>query len=155
MMLKMIGGFDDNGEERPMTYRRLKEVAQDLVITSTTPEGPANLLDDAREMFAMSFYRYPMVTGSAVFSIFAVEAALKLRLNNRDNFQANIQRATQQGLISAEAAEAVDAGRQIRNNYLHEGKRPQWTLGQAYPAIGASFRLVSERYPEPVGPGAG
>ncbi|KOV81767.1 hypothetical protein [Nocardia sp. NRRL S-836] len=80
MMANFIGRLDGNGEERTMIYRRLKEVAHSFGITSTTPEGPANLLEDAREMFALLFYRYKMLTTAAAAPIFAVEDALKLRL---------------------------------------------------------------------------
>ncbi|GGU46777.1 hypothetical protein GCM10010178_43990 [Lentzea flava] len=40
-MVRFGGGFDQDGQPRPLTYRRLKECADSWVITSATPEGPA------------------------------------------------------------------------------------------------------------------
>jgi hypothetical protein len=148
MMVKFIGGFDGQGRARPMTFRRLKEVADSLVITSTTPEGPATLLATGRDMFALAFYQYKLLFASASFSIFAVEAALKLRLGLRANFHSLVRKATEDGLITAEVADVVEAGRRIRNNFVHEGKLTQWTFGMAFNGVGASYRLVGELYPE-------
>lgn len=148
LMVNFIGGFDQQGRERPMTYRRLRDVADSLTITSTTPDGPATLLETAREMFALSFYQYNMLLASATFSIFAVEAALKVRLGAQGGFQALIRTATAGGLITSDVADVVDTGRHIRNNFVHEGAKPLWSFAMAYNGIGASYRLVRELYPE-------
>jgi len=148
IMVNFSGGFDQDGHPRPMTYRRLKEVADTLTITSTTPEGPASLLGVARNMFALSFYCYQMLAASAANSIVAVESALKVRLASNARFNVLIDKAVEEGLVAPDTADVVHAGRQIRNNYFHEGKLPQWTFAMAHNGIGASYRLVRELYPE-------
>jgi hypothetical protein len=43
-MVNFIGGVDDQGHPRPMTYQRLRQRADQWAITETTPDGPARLL---------------------------------------------------------------------------------------------------------------
>jgi hypothetical protein len=148
-MTAFNGGFDEHGEPRPMTYRRLKEHADSWVITSTTPEGPATLLKTARDAFALSYYCYEQLAVAAGHSLFGVEVALKLRLERGGSFQSLIAIALDEELISSDVADVVDTGRAIRNRFVHEGKQPAWTFGLADGVIGASYRLVSELYPEP------
>lgn len=149
-MVHFAGGVGPNGQALPMSYKRLEAHAvQNYVITDTTPEGPANLLDLARSMFALGYYRYDMVAASACWSIFAVEAALKLRLGAGPNVSMSnlIKKAQEQGLISDYLADILHTGREIRNRFVHEGTRPVWTFGMAGNAIGASFKIVAELYP--------
>lgn len=148
-MVNFIGGFGHDGQARPISYRRLKEAADALTITSTTPEGPANLLGTGRAMFALSIYDYRMLLASVANSIFAVEGALKLRLKMKGTFDSLIKKAVADGLVTPEVADIVDTGRKIRNGFIHEGKIPRWTFGMAYNGLSASYRLVSELYPEP------
>src|SRR5687767_14348947 len=86
-MANFGGGFDCKGRPRPLSYRRLKERADSWAITSTTPEGPATLLHTARGMFPLGFYLYEQVSVASAQLIFAVEVALKQRLERRANFQ--------------------------------------------------------------------
>jgi hypothetical protein len=147
-MVEFCGGLDDRGHPRPMTYRRLRQHADAWVITSKTPEGPTTLLKTAQDMFALSFYCYEQLVVAASHSLFAVEAALRLRMRSNATFKNLIDAAIDEGLISSEVAELVDTGRNIRNRFVHEGKHPVWTFGLADGVIGASYRLVSELYPE-------
>lgn len=149
-MANFCGGFDEHGQSRPMTYRRLREHADTWVITSTTPDGAATLLKTARDMFALSFYCYEQLVVAASHSLFGVEVALRLRLDRERGFQNLISGALSEGLISSEVADIVDTGRTIRNRFVHEGEQPVWTFGLADSVIGASYRLVSELYPEAV-----
>lgn len=146
---RLGGGMDEHGHMRPMTYRRLREfVDQDWTVTAATPEGPTTLLKTTRDMFCLGFYSYELIAASCSWSLFAVEAALKLRLNVNKSFNQLVELAEQQGLITQELGETIDAGREIRNNFVHEGKQPMWTPGMAGEGIGASFRFVAELYPD-------
>jgi hypothetical protein len=100
-------------------------------------------------MFPLGFYLYEQVSVASAQSIFAVEVALKQRLEQGGNFQALINAALAQGLISADVADIVHTGRRLRNKFTHEGKQPVWTFGMADQIIGASHKLVSGLYPEP------
>jgi hypothetical protein len=147
-MRNFIGGFDANGQPVPITYSRMRSASDDWLITSTTPDGPANLLKAAKDMFALGFYSYELIASSCAWSITAVEAALKLRLAEpRYSFDRLIKLAVERDLIAESLADILDAGRQIRNRFVHEGTQPLWTLGMASNAIGTSFKVVSELYP--------
>ena len=100
-------------------------------------------------MFALGFYSYGLVACSNAWSIFAVEAALKLRLgpDERTPFRELIQRARKQGLITDYLADILDTGRELRNRFVHEGEQPVWTFGMAAEVIGSSFKIVAELYP--------
>jgi hypothetical protein len=148
-MTSFIGGLNADGHPLPMTYRRLRMAADDWIITKATPDGPARLLKAAQDMFALGFYSYDLVACSNAWSIFAVEAALKLRLgaDQKTPFHKLIIDARDQGLVSDYLADILDTGREIRNRFVHEGKQPNWTFGMASEVIGASFKIVAELYP--------
>jgi hypothetical protein len=148
-MSNFVGGLDASGQPVPMTYRRLRAAADDWIITEATPEGPARLLRAARDMFALGFYSYELVACSNAWSIFAVEAALKLRLgaDEKAPFRTLIMRARGQGLINDYLAGILHTGRELRNRFVHQGEQPVWSFGMAAEVIGASFKIVAELYP--------
>ena len=148
-MASFLGGLDARGQPLPMTYRRLRAAADDWIITEATPEGPARLLEAARDMFALGFYSYELVACSNAWSIFAVEAALKLRLGAEEKtpFRTLIMRARSQGLINDYLADLLHTGRGLRNRFVHEGEQPVWSFGMAAEVIGASFKIVADLYP--------
>lgn len=149
-MQHFIGGLDDRGQPLPMTYRRARSVADNWIITAATPEGPATLLKAARDMFALGYYSYELVACSNAWSLFGVEAALKLRLqaSEKTPFGKLIKDAKESGLVSEQLAELLDTGREIRNRFVHQGMQPTWTLGMASRVVGTSFRVVAELYPD-------
>ena len=79
------------------------------MITEATPEGPARLLRAARDMFALGFYSYELVACSNAWSIFAVEAALKLRLgaDEKTPFRTLVMQARGQDLINDHLADIL------------------------------------------------
>lgn len=99
-------------------------------------------------MFAHGFYVYEFVAASCSWAVNAVEAALKLRLERQDGFKALISLAEDRGLVSAGLGDALDAGRQIRNAFVHEGTQPVWTFGMADMALRVPHVIVAELYPD-------
>ena len=150
-MKHFIGGLDSDGQPLPMTYRRGREVADGWVITSTTPEGPASLLKTAKDMFALGFYAYELIASANAWAFSGVEAALKHRLARGKEVQMArlLKEAEQAGLIDEALADKLDAGRRLRNNFVHEGRQGTWTLGMAAGVIGTSFEVVAHLFPEP------
>lgn len=149
-MIHFLGSIDGYGQPLPMTYRRLRARADTYTITRATPDGPRNLLKTARDMFALGFYSYEMVAAAAAWSIFAVEAALKCRLEAGSNIamQRLIDIAKKRGLVSEHLTDILDTGRRIRKEFVHQGVQPTWTFGMADMVIGASFKIVAELYPD-------
>jgi hypothetical protein len=101
-------------------------------------------------MFALGFYSYELVASAAAWSIFAVEAALRLRLapGSSKSLHQLIPIAQSKGIVDAHLADILDTGRKIRNNFVHGGVQPTWTFGMADRVIGASFKIVAELYPD-------
>jgi len=46
------------------------------------------------------------------------------------------------------AGEALHAGRDIRNGFVHEGTQPVWTFGMADQALRTPHAIVAELYPD-------
>jgi hypothetical protein len=149
-MQYFVGGLDGDGQPLSMTYRRLRAVVDDWHITASTPEGPARLLKAAADMFALGFYSYELVACSNSWSIFAVEAALKLRLNaeQKTPFGVLIKKAMKEHLVSEYLADILETGRRLRNDFVHEGIQPAWTFGMASNVLRSSFKIVAELYPD-------
>jgi hypothetical protein len=100
-------------------------------------------------MFALGFYSYELVACSHAWSIFAVEAALKLRLGAEETTQFSrlIKRAREQDLVSDHLADILNTGQELRNRFVHGGEQPTWSFGMAAQVIGASFKIVTDLYP--------
>jgi hypothetical protein len=149
-MENFAGGFDANGQVLPLTYMRMRAAAEDWIITRSTPEGPATLLKASRDMFCLGYYSYELVACSNSWSIFGVEAALKVRFNasKGTSFSKLVKTAHDQGLVSDYLADILETGRDLRNRFVHEGKQQLWTLGMAGVVIGASFRIVADLFPD-------
>jgi hypothetical protein len=96
----------------------------------------------------LGFYSYELVACSHAWSIFAVEAALKLRLgaDEKTQFSRLVKRAREQGLVSDHLADILSTGRRLRNKFVHRGEQPTWSFGMAAQVIGASFKIVTELY---------
>ncbi|MBK7623004.1 MAG: hypothetical protein IPJ14_10165 [Kineosporiaceae bacterium] len=87
---------------------------------------------------------------SNAWSLFGVEAALKLRLSapEKTPFAKLIREAKESALVSEHLADLLDTGREIRNRFVHQGMQTTWTLGMAGQIIGTSFQIVAELYPD-------
>jgi hypothetical protein len=147
-MVHFIGGLDAHGRALPMTFRRLKQQAETWPVTAATPAGPAALLKTAREMFAHGFYVYEFVAASCSWAVNAVEAALKLRLEQQGSFRSLIAAAEDGGILQPGTGAALHAGRDIRNGFVHEGTQPVWTFGMADQALRTPHFIVAELYPD-------
>jgi hypothetical protein len=147
-MTNMIAGFDDQGQIRPMTYRVMLELTQTWPVTTATPDGPAALLKAARDMFALGFYSYELMASASVWSLFAMEAALRLRLESTAPLAKLIELAAERNLIPKGSDGALDAGRQVRNRVVHGGLQPVWSVGMAGPVMRTSHAVVAELFPD-------
>jgi hypothetical protein len=147
-MQNFIGGFGQDGQPKPMTFLALQRHTDTWPVTKATPEGPAMLLRLSREMFAHAFFVYEFAAASCAWSLFGVEAALKLRLQKNASLKELIELAEERGLIRPGSGEIVDAGRKIRNRFVHEGKQPAWTFGMADRALRSSHIIVAELFPD-------
>jgi hypothetical protein len=148
-MTNLIAGFDDQGRIKPMTYRVMREHTQTWPVTAATPSGPAALLKAARDMYALGFYSYELVASACVWSLFAMEAALQLRLASTASLKKLIELAEERKLIPEGSGGALSAGRKIRNHVIHRSVQPVWSLGMAEPVMCTSHAVVADLFPDP------
>lgn len=145
---KMLGGIDEQRHPILLTPHHLEEQASSWSTSADVPEGIAELLRVSRQLFVHGFFVYEFITIGAMWSLLAVEGALRLRLDSEATFAARIRRARELGYIAEETAAQVDAGRELRNEFAHPTTQIVWTLGMAAPVIAASHKLVADLFPE-------
>ena len=90
-------------------YHELRRRAGSWPTTSATPSGPAELLKTSRDSYALGYYAYSLFAVAGTWSILAVEAALKLKLNTarNSNFKNLVKRAEAAGLLRAPACSGL------------------------------------------------
>jgi hypothetical protein len=145
-----IGGLDDHGRPKPMTYEALLAVTAEWPVSQQAPEGIVELLATARAAFALAWFHYELLVVSASWSLLAVEAALRDRLDvdEKPPLKALVARATKAGLLDDATADRLDAGRQLRNGLAHARAQQAWTVGMAGPVVRTSHEVVRLLYPD-------
>ncbi len=144
-----LGGFDEHtGKPFAMNPGALRRNADEWPTTTATPDGVAGLLRTSRDLYVASFYACEFLTVSVLWSLLAVEAALRLRLNGkeRDTFKTLVDRAHERGLLDDSAAEVIGAGRELRNGFSHPERQEAWSYGMAGPTIRTSHVVVAQLF---------
>jgi len=132
-------------------YHVLCEHAASWPVTANTPDGPAGLLSVSRDLYAQGYYAYALLSVAGVWSIFAVEAALRARLGvgPRVALAALVRQAERQRLTPPAGwkDERLDAGRKLRNSFVHGGQHQFWTPAMAQPVLAAAHEAVAALFP--------
>ena len=133
-----------------MTYEALLTITKEWHTTESTPRGVADLLSTARATFTLAWFHYELLVVAASWSLLAVEAALRDRLDvgTAPTFKRLLTLAIRDGLLTTEDSEHLDTGRQLRNTLAHAQSQQAWTVGMAAPVVGASHHAVRTIYPE-------
>lgn len=150
-MAMTLAGFDKHtGQPLPMNPGALRRSADRWPTTTATPEDVAGLLRTSRDLYVASFYAYEFLTVGVLWSLLAVEAALRLRLDGKemDTFKTLVDRAHKRGLLDDSAAEILDAGRELRNGFSHPDRQEVWSYGMAGPTIRTSHEVVTVLFSE-------
>lgn len=144
-MSEILGGWDEHtGQPLPMNPGVLRRAADQWPTTSATPDDVAGLLRTSRDLYVASFYAYELLTVGVLWSLLAVEAALRLKLDGseHDSFKTLVATARKRGLLDDAAVEVLDAGRQLRNGFSHPERQEAWSYGMAGPTIRTSHVVV-------------
>jgi hypothetical protein len=141
-----IAGFDDCGQAIQLTPATLRARAATWPRGATTPDEIAGLLKTSRDLYIFSYFAYEFLTVGVLVSLQAVEAALRLKLSSRARFLNLAHDALEQGLITEDQYERLDAGRQLRNAFSHPSQQAVWTYGMAAPSIEASHQIVADLF---------
>lgn len=75
-------------------------------------------------------------------------AALRVRLDNEQEFFKLINRAQREGLITEQRATRLHAARQIRNDLAHARQQDAWTIGMTSPLLATGHEVVAVVYPD-------
>lgn len=97
---------------RHARHRRAAEDPQGL------PVNDQRLFETCRELVRFSYYHLEFGPAAVYASLTAVEAALRERYQGR-NLHGMISMALADGTLTAEQADRLHAGREIRNRYSH------------------------------------
>jgi hypothetical protein len=140
----MLGGYAPSGEPLPATPDHLYEVAESWRVSEHTPPEIRDQLRVSRDLFTHCLLVWEFSAVGVAWSLLAVESALRWALGARQStpFQQLIKRAHREGLLTDELADALDAGRRLRNDFSHPRNQPAWTLGMAAPALRRSHAVV-------------
>lgn len=156
-MAMLFGGFGAAGQPRPLAYANLARITEKWPTTAATPTGVAGLLSTTRAVFALARFHYELLVVAGMWSLLAVEAALRVRLESEQSeprkgreppFIQLVRRAHQEGLITDEWEERLDAARQMRNGLAHAQEQQTWSVGMAAPILAAAHELIAVLYPD-------
>jgi hypothetical protein len=127
------------------------EVVSTIVRTRATPADVADILSLAHKLLRTSVVHYEFAALAVEKSLQALERALRLRLgiDRGLTFEKLIDRAADQGLLSGEDEELMDAGRQLRNVFAHPATAPALPLVMVTSMLQTSYRLIGVLFPDP------
>lgn len=143
-MKYFAGGLDESGMPKPMSYEALKEVTETWVRTAATPEHISSMLQTTRDLFVHSYYEYEFLVVATVWSMLAVEEALRSRLGVSSSvpLQELMRRAVNKGFLEHEWAERFKAMRYLRNSLAHGKAHQNWSFGMASQVIETNLAVV-------------
>lgn len=150
-MVHFIGGFDEDGRPIPMSPGAIRRVAESWPRTARTPPGVADLLKTSRDLFVQSYFAYELLVVSALWSMHAVEAALRTHFDSKKRFEHLIKLASETGLLMADEVDRIDAGRRLRNELTHAASQDVWTFGMSAGVVRAAHEVVVRVFEDSAG----
>ncbi len=110
------------------------------------------MLSTSRDLYAHGYYAYALLAVGCTWSVFAVEAALRIKLGaeRKTQFSALVRQAEQQGLLPAPGWDngRLDAGREFRNGVVHGNNHGVLPPAMARDIIGAGHEAVAALFPD-------
>ena len=132
-------------------YSDMHAMVADLIVPAGAPAYVVSVLETSRELLRHSYYRYEFTTVALTHSLFGLERAFAERLAVKKPFQKLIEQAADDGLITAELADRLDAGRLLRNKLAHgDLTGTALTPALAISMVRAAFDTAALLYPPPV-----
>lgn len=132
------------------TKADLENVVSEFVVHTATPDEVARMLLTSRSLFVHSYFVHEFAFVGTVWSVFAVEAALKDVLNVADDDRATLTiltgKAQARGWLTTEEAERLRYGAMLRNGLVHSRSQGTFTGGIAASVISASHELTFALY---------
>lgn len=133
-------------------YHELRRQAQSWPTTGATPHGPAAMLSTCRDLYGLGYYAYALMAVGCTWSLFAVEAALRIKLSadRKVQFSTLVRQAEQQGLLPTPGWDTgrLDAGRELRNRVVHGNQLGVLPPVRARDIIDAAHEAVAAIFPD-------
>lgn len=148
-MILFIGGFGFDGQPAPISPGGLRRVVETWPLTTATPPGVAALLKTSRDLFVQSYFVYEFLVVAALWSLHAVEAALRAHFDSNARFVQLIQMAQNTGLLTADEVDRLHAGRRLRNELAHADEQGAWSFGMSAGTVWASHEIVRRVFADP------
>lgn len=126
----------------------LEEAASRWTVSATVPTEIARMLEVSRSLFVHSYFVYEFLVVAVVWSLLAVEAALRDRFGGPRSraLKSLIDDAHACGVFSADEADRLHAARELRDRYVHAETQGLFTVGLAGGMLEASHRAISDLY---------
>ena len=130
---------------RPIARQDLETVADRWPVHPHTPEGVANQLRVARQLFTHSLLVWEFAAVAVAWSLLAVETALKTVTGPQppSSLYKLITEAAARGLITPEQQAELNRARLLRNQFAHPNGQPVRSLWMAAPALRASHEAIA------------
>jgi hypothetical protein len=130
----IVGGLTPEGQVLPMSSAVLENLASEWAATVRNVEafGGTELLAKARSLFVLSWFDYDVMVDACLAGFQAVEATFRQvafpDASERLPFKRLVDRAEQDDLLSADKADVVRAGVELRNRLSHPGGTTRFCL---------------------------
>lgn len=133
------------------SYDDLVGAASDWRRDDSVPESVADMLSTARSLFIHSYFEYEFLVVATTWSLLALEVALRdvLELDRgpgSPGLGKMIGKAQGRGWFTPAEAEAVSAGKELRDRLIHGTGIVRYTPGMAEPMLRASHAAVADLY---------
>ena len=142
-------GLNDGGHTG---YHELRRQAGAWPTTEATPDGPADMLSTSRDLYAHSYYAYALMAVGCTWSVFAVEAALRIKLgaDRKTPFGTLVKQAEQQDLLPRPGWDykQLDASREFRNRVVHGNQHGVLPPVVTRNIIGGAHQAVAALFPD-------
>lgn len=133
------------------SYDDLVAAASEWRRDPSLPESVGGMLSTARSLFIHSYFEYEFLVVATAWSLLAVEVALRdvLELERgpgSPGLGKMIGKAQGRGWFTHAEAEAVSAGKELRDRLVHGTGVVRYTPGMTEPMLRASHAAVADLY---------
>lgn len=132
------------------TWKDLQQLASEWPVSDTVPQHINAMLQTARDLFVQHYFVYEFGAVSVVWSLLALEAALRDRFSVEEDKERRlvdlIAEARDCRWIRDNDDQLLDAGRQLRNRFVHAHKQAVLTPGLVAGMLQTTQDLIVRLY---------
>lgn len=130
----------------------LAHLADGWPITRSTPDQVAKILAVGRRLFAHTWFVYDFGRPAVVWSMLAVEAALRYRLDVAEDQMVTlhqlVDRAIEDGILDPSHRSHLEKAVQLRNRLAHGKLEAAWSPGRTEMVLASAHHVVADLFPD-------